>query len=212
MRNRVTGASLVLLAVLIAAGGAGARERPFRLFNGKDLTGWVPVLPNPDQRPAETWSVRDGALICTGSPHGYLRTNEEYGDYVLTLDWRYVHPEQQIQRNSGVLLHCQPPDKVWPQCIEVQLMHGQAGDLIPLNGGKIGGASRTMDAEKPIGEWNQYEITSQGGKITVALNGKPVNQGADATPRHGWIGLQSEGGEIQFRNVRLRPLPLAPTR
>ena len=151
--------------------------------------------------------MRDGVLVCTGAPNGYVRTAEEYEDYVLSLEWRYVRPEQQIQRNSGVLLHCQPPDKIWPRCVEVQLMPGDAGAFIPLDGGKIGGGGKTTNAERPIGEWNRYRITSRNGTITVVLNGKQVNQGMDAIPRHGWIALQSEGAEIQFRKIELRPLP-----
>src|SRR5438876_3153565 len=62
------------------------------------------------------------------------------------------------------------------------------------------------DVEKPIGEWNQYEITCQGDTIKLVINGKLVNEGTNAELTKGKILLQSEGAEIHFRNVELKPL------
>jgi hypothetical protein len=63
-----------------------------------------------------------------------------------------------------------------------------------------------MDVEKPLGEWNQCEITSRGGTIRPRINGVLVNEGADAEPRKGRIILLSEAGEIHFRKIEMRPL------
>ena len=60
--------------------------------------------------------------------------------------------------------------------------------------------------EKPAGEWNKYEITAQGGTITVKVNGKLLNEATGCDVRAGQIGLQSEGGVIHFRNITLVPL------
>jgi hypothetical protein len=107
----------------------------------------------------------------------------------------------------------------------VQLQAGRAGDVMgfwgmPLEGdaarrreakaspvlGDMVGFQKSEDAEKPEGEWNTYEITVDGPNLTVRLNGRMVNQVSGAAVIPGHVGLQSEGGEIQFRRVELRPI------
>ena len=58
--------------------------------------------------------------------------------------------------------------------------------------------------EKPIGEWNQYEITCKGGSLTIHVNGKLVNEGKDGSLTAGKIGLQAEGAEIHFKDIELK--------
>ena len=61
------------------------------LFNGKDTAGWVSHLK--DNAPADkTWSVKDGLLVCTGSPAGFLRTEKSYSQYKVTVEWRFTKP------------------------------------------------------------------------------------------------------------------------
>src|SRR5262249_59366785 len=60
-----------------------------KLFNGKDLTGWKPFLGKKDADPKETFSVKDGIIICTGQPFTYLLTDKEYGDYTRKVQWRW---------------------------------------------------------------------------------------------------------------------------
>lgn len=68
-----------------------------------------------------------------------------------------------------------------------------------------------QDAEKPVGEWNRYEITMEGGKISVKLNGVLVNQCTNARPSKGRIQIQSEGAELFVRRVDIVPLAAAGT-
>ena len=65
---------------------------------------------------------------------------------------------------------------------------------------------KTAANEKKPGEWNKYEITADGDKFTVLVNGKKVNEAKGCSVRAGKIGLQSEGGIIQFRTVKLTSL------
>ena len=58
-----------------------------------------------------------------------------------------------------------------------------------------------------FGDWDRYEITSKDAKMTVMLNGKLVNEGFDAKPAHGNMGLQSEGWKVHYRNVAIKELP-----
>ncbi len=72
--------------------------------------------------------------------------------------------------------------------------------------GTFVGVGKIKANEKKPGEWNKYEITVDGGTITVVVNGEEVNRATDCDVVAGRIGLQSEGGEIHFRTVKLIPL------
>ena len=82
------------------------------LFNGRDFSGWTFCMKN-NADPMQTWSVTNGVIHCTGKPVGYLRTKQSYSNYVLTVEWRFVKIAPKAD-NSGVLVHIQLPDKVWP--------------------------------------------------------------------------------------------------
>lgn len=187
-----------------------ANESFVPLFDGKSLDAWKAVLADTDAKPADTWSITEsGVLVCTGNPHGYVRTLKEYKNYVLKVDWRYI---DNANGNSGVLTHCQMPDKVWPSCIEIQMHNPTAGTVFPLVDSKTDNESRARDKAKPVGQWNTFEITCNNGTIVVVLNGERVGEVTGATPAKGFIGLQSEGTEVHFRNVLIRELPSEPAR
>ena len=182
------------------------------LFNGRDLEGWYIYL-DADADPKNVWKVRDGEIRCTGNPTGFLRTKEEYSDFKLALEWRW--PEK--PGNSGVLLHMGGDDKIWPKCMEAQLMHKLAGDFVGMGytfnenkakkGGFISYTPHMNDpSEKELGEWNKYEITCKGDTIEATINGQLQNKATGVNISKGYIGLQSEGVPIMFRNIKLTPL------
>jgi len=184
------------------------------LFNGKDLSGWSVYA---EDAPADVWTVADGVLRCTGKPVGYLRTTkDDYADYVLTLQWRWPGERG---GNNGVLVHTSTPNAlgVWPKSIEVQLASENAGDfwiigteLDVKNEDERKKGRRhlnlTDDSEKPIGQWNDMEITCRGDEIIVKVNGDLVNHAYNCSVTQGAICLQSEGTPIEFRNILLRKL------
>lgn len=212
--------SLVLLAAvlcspLVAAARADAPEEGIKLFNGQDLSGWTAVLADENVQPEQVWSVADGVLRCTGVPAGYIRTDAEYENYVLTLDWRWPGEGG----NNGVLVHTGEAGAlgIWPKSIEVQLHSGNAGDFwvigteldVENEGERVEGRRHlnlTDDSEKPLGEWNQFEITCRGGEIVVEVNGDPVNRATNCSVTKGAVSLQSEGTPIEYRNIVLTPL------
>jgi hypothetical protein len=213
MRHALT--SAVVLAVLALR--ATAQERPVPLFNGKDLSGWAPVLDQEGADPARTWSVVDGLLRCTGRPAGYLKTDKEFADYVLTLEWRW--PAGTQGGNNGVLVHASTPRAlgIWPKSIEVQLFTGNAGDLwvigtdldVPDEATRKEGRRHknlTDHSEKPVGDWNRLEITCRGDTIRVKVNGELVNEATNCSVTRGAICLQSEGTPVEFRDIVLKPL------
>lgn len=194
------------------------------LFNGKNLDGWSHVLVDKTLGKEDVWSVQDGILICKGLPLGYLHTDATYQDFKLSLEWRWAPGTEPT--NSGVLMRiAAAPETFLPKCVEAQLQHGKAGDLYgfygaSLNGdadrykdienekiGKFKGVARIKGTEKPAGEWNQYDIKVQGDQVEVHINGELVNRASGLDVLAGPIGLQSEGSEIHFRNIKLSKIP-----
>ncbi len=180
------------------------------LFNGKDFDGWNYYLEN-NGKMTDVWSVDNGVIVCKGKPTGYLRTKQRFISYVLKLEWRFS-PVTRQAGNSGVLLRTQLPDKVWPKSIEAQLQSGSAGDFWCIDEYKMkGDAARTNGRntkhlhanERPIGEWNEYEIIVNETNVTLNVNGDTLNTATECAVLPGFIGLQSEGAEIHFRNIRL---------
>ncbi|MCS7090611.1 MAG: DUF1080 domain-containing protein [Verrucomicrobiota bacterium] len=199
--------------------GDGAME----LFNRRDLAGWVHVLEDPTTPKESVWTVREGILICQGKPMGFLQTTQRFTNFRLFVEYRWAPGKE--PSNSGILTRIQPPARPLPRCIEVQLRHGNAGDVLGLQGmriaagqlrhfegrspvaGEISGIRKLVDAENPPGQWNRVEILARDDVYIVWVNGRLVNEARGVTRAAGPIGLQSEGGEIHFRKVRLIPLP-----
>ncbi len=195
-----------------------------KLFNGKDLSGWDAFLVDKNVKKQDVWSVKDGLLICKGQPMGYLSTKRTFKNFKLVVEWRW--PPGKKPGNSGVLMRITGKPTMLPNCVEAQLKSGSAGDMYGFQGFKIDGdkkrrrdvpqhklagylraLSKIRGNEKKPGQWNTYEITANGGTITLVVNGKKVNEATGCDVRAGQIGLQSEGGEIHFRTVMLTPLP-----
>ncbi len=183
------------------------------LFNEKDFEGWHMYLKDADANPKDVWKVRDGAIWCKGEPTGFIRTKKEYSDFKLVFEWRW--PEK--PSNSGVLLHMSGEEKIWPLCMEAQLMHKRAGDFVGMGcdfnenknkkGEFISYAPRMNDSnEKKPGGWNTYEIVCNGDTIELKVNGQLQNKATGVSIRKGFIGFQSEGSPIMFRNFKLTPL------
>lgn len=218
--------SVALAAVLGAVEAAGPGD-PVPLFNGKDLAGWKAFGRAAKDGPTapidakETWTVADGVLRCTGRPTGYLVTEAEHADYELALKWRY--PAGLTGGNSGVLVHVQKGDTVWPVSVEAQLRAGRAGDIWLQTAAEvklavdptrrdaddktrrhIWRAPKDGDVERPAGAWNDYRIVCRGGSIEVAVNGRVVNGGTECNLTRGRIALQSEGTEIEFKDITIR--------
>jgi hypothetical protein len=206
----------VVLSAVLAVGGCASQKR-IALWNGKDFTGWGLFVPDRNVDVHWVWSVKDGVIHCKGQPDGYIRTQVDYSDYKLHLEWRWV--EQPT--NSGVLLHASGPDKVWPRCIEAQLKSGNAGDFVLIGGTgiNVGGRfiqdvseqyvivpKKQQSSEKAPGRWNTYDIICRGDTILNYVNGVLQNKGTNATETSGKICLQSEGSPIEFRNIYIESL------
>ncbi|MBM4080071.1 MAG: DUF1080 domain-containing protein, partial [Planctomycetes bacterium] len=185
----------------------GNYGKAIRLFNGKDLTGWT--FSSDGQK--GTWSAKDGVIVDTGKPAGYLRTIADYTNYTLRLQLRHV-----TQGNSGVLVRMVGEDKVWPKSIEAQGMFKNMGDIFnigefPMKTDPARTKGRHTLKMHPtneggVGEWKVYEITLDGGNLEIAVNGLVQNTATECWETPGKICLQSEGAEVEFRNLVLVPI------
>jgi hypothetical protein len=216
----VAAAAIVLAFLSSGIGAAEETGRPIvpaghiELFNGKDFTGWTFCMrSNAD--PALAWTVTNGVIHCAGKPSGYLRTAQSFSNYVLTVEWRFVKVAPKAD-NTGILVHMQLPDNVWPMCIQNQGKHDNQGDLIYMAGAESK-EHRGMDAntpvpkngpsnEKPVGEWDTVKAVCDGNSVKAYVNGKLMNEATECTVTAGAIGFQSEGGEFEIRKVFLDPL------
>jgi len=184
-----------------------------QLFNGKNLSNWVFHLKDPAVDPSIVFTVRDGVVHIKGDPFGYMRTKDVYSEYTLHVEWRYPGEAS----NSGVFIHAQLPDTIWLKCFECQLKSGSAGDFVCMNGAKMNEmknnsrvvAKMAASSEKPVGEWNSMEVICKSNTIEVIVNGTLQNKATGISDTKGHICLQSEGKDIEFRNVFLTQLPQA---
>lgn len=193
------------------------------MCDGRGLSGWVPINVAPN-----TFSVRDGIIVSTGIPTGLLRTERQYENFEMELEWRHMKPGG----NAGVFLWGDPltaPGTPFSRGIEVQVLdpgfnikgkndwYTTHGDVFPVHGAKMTPAGRISstgersfpleDRVKPSPEWNHYRIIATNGVIRLSVNGKEVTIGKDCSPRKGYLCLESEGSECHFRNLRIRELP-----
>ena len=218
MNTHVVGSGLIALVLAglgmgcaTSGGAATGSGEPVALFNGKDLSGWV----NVDCAPS-TFTVRDGMIVCTGKPTGVLRTDRQYENFELELEWKHLHKGG----NAGLFVWSDPVTargQPFTRSVEVQIMDGNHGDIFAIHGARFTparphprGAMRCLPSEhrsNPAGQWNHYRVVCNDGVIELAVNGKVVSGGSASTPRKGYICLESEGSEVHFRNIRIKELP-----
>jgi|APGre2960657505_1045072.scaffolds.fasta_scaffold14375_3 hypothetical protein len=215
------------LAVACTSAMAAEEEGFVPLCNGRDLAGWVNVNCAP-----ETWSVREGVIHCTGLPTGAMRTTRQFENFILELEWRHLTKGG----NAGLFLWSTPiaaPGVPFLRSVEVQVLdHGYAeqyekangkksdgftthGDVFPIHGSTMKPFGRhngqrsfpSSDHSKGSPEWNHYRVICTNGVLRLSVNGHEVSGGENCNYRKGYIGLESEGAPVEFRNVRLKELP-----
>ncbi len=196
VRTGIAVAALCLLGTPNVALAADKTEEGFvSLFDGKTLNGWH--LMN-----GATFVVEDG-VIKHDVGRGWLRSDKQYADCIVRLEFRFMKPGQ----DGGVFLRAVKEGKDWPdRKYEVQCENS-------ARMATIFGAKHDLNVElvkkvlKPVGEWNEYDIKIVGPSIEVRLNGELVatSNSADALQR-GYLGLQGENGSHEYRNFRIKDL------
>jgi hypothetical protein len=197
------------------------------LFDGQSLSGWVNVNCAPG-----TFFVKDGEIITTGKPTGYLRTARQYENFIAEFDWMHVPSAPGAVGNSGFFVWADPVPAVgsgYTRGIEVQVLvnltyknkKGQVtatsqGDLFSIWGACVpdrphpDGWARCLPSEnhcKGANEWNHYRVEANDGVLKLAVNGHFVSGLSKCKPRKGYLALESEGSECHFKNLKIKELP-----
>jgi hypothetical protein len=179
---------------------AGRPEESFTpLFNGRDLDGWV--IENDGK-----FEVKGGVIFLDRGA-GWLRSQKEYQDFELRLEFRFVSKGA----DSGIFLRASKEGKMWPaKNYQVQTMDNESIAGVYATGLARPQSKRDADLMRKVrktgGEWQSYAILLRGETIEVRLNGALITSGVGLTVRPGHLGLQGEGGQLEFRNIRIRPL------
>jgi hypothetical protein len=220
-------AALLLILAVVAPflaeerKAADADEGFVPMFNGKDLSGWVNVNCAPS-----TFFVKDGEVITTGKPTGYLRTAKQYENFIADFEWMHINKTE--VGNSGFFVWADPLPGVgtpYTRGIEVQVLvnlekegfYTSQGDLFSIHGAHCKpdrphphGWERCLPCEnrcKGGGEWNHYKVIAKDGTIKLHVNGKEVSGLSECRPRKGYLALESEGAECHFRRLKIKELP-----
>ncbi len=180
------------------------------IFNGKDLSNLKLVLENKDFDIGNLYSIKNKILYVNKQLKGYFRTKDKYTNFSLHAEWKWTKKGE--KGNSGILFYVQPPDTVWPNCIQVNLKANHAGDLIAMSGASFKEAAEkpkntalifSEASEKPEGEWNSCDVLCMNDSMSVYINGILQNRASGISNPSGTIGLQLEGKPIAFKNIYL---------
>ena len=194
------------------------------VIDGKKATGkpiqWIQVNTEPD-----TWRVEGDILIDTGLPIGVIRSEKEYENFIMHIEWSHRAPGG----NSGTFVwsKAQPGENRLPDGVEVQMLDLEwirlntrdgveppiayvHGELFGVGGVEIipenprGKRSKSIENRvKGTKEWNIYEVVCVDGNIKLSVNGKFVNGITNSSQKKGYICLEAEGSEIHFRNIQI---------
>ena len=220
MHHRLGTFALALVTVAgVAAGAAYAADEPgfVSLFDGQSLKGWRLVGGR-----GPGYVPQDGKIVCPADGGGNLFTEKEYSNFVFRFEFLLT-----AGANNGIGIRAPYEGDAAYKGMEIQILddsdamykgqirpeqyHGSVYDAIPARTGY----------RKPLGEWNEEEITANGRRITVILNGvmildanldmvrepKVLEKHPGLARTTGHIGFLGHGSRVEFRNIRVKELP-----
>ncbi|HZK68607.1 MAG TPA: DUF1080 domain-containing protein [Paludibacter sp.] len=206
MKSKLVALLSVFLFILLSVCIAQKSTKNSSLFTQANVSKWEYIINDKTVSPSRVFVMNDGLLQITGVSTGYLRTKKTYTNYELNLEWRWTKKFG----NSGVLVHIQQKDSIWPVCYQVQQKADAAGDIICMNGlwakecadsVKFTVKKLLPSNEKPLGEWNSMRIICNKNTLKVYVNGILQNNLTGLTARKGFIGFQNEGTPLEFRKL-----------
>jgi hypothetical protein len=171
--------------------GAALEERWESLFNGKDLSGWVPMHD-------ATFAVEDGNLRLSKGM-GWLRSEKQYKDFVLELEWRALKPSY----DSGIFVRAGLEGQPWPnEGWQINLSSDALGGLVKGSTPVVPAKTRRAKA----GQWVKFRIEVKGKRIALDVNDKRAWECDVLDAERGYIGIQAEEHSFDFRSIRIQDL------
>ena len=186
------------------------------VFNGKDFAGWA--------GPVDNYEIKDGAIVCKPGKGGTIYTEAEFANFVVRFEFK-LPPGG----NNGLAIRYPGTgDTAYGGMCELQVLDdnyekatGQKIDPRQAHGAAYGMAAAARGYQRPIGEWNYQEVTVNGSKLKVELNGSMIldtdladakdfmansaHPGKDRTSGH--FGFAGHNDPVMFRNLAIKPLP-----
>lgn len=202
---------LFSLALLIFA--LPASSQAINLFPQNDPDAWTRVAIPPDHPVSNIaqWHIDSSrrVIVCDGNGgHEWLRFNREFRNFTFHVKWRFTKLEGSPAYNSGVFFRNNKDGSIWHQAQTARnggYIFGWTiidGKLTHFNELK----NMTENRLHPPGKWNTYDIRCVADTCTLAVNGAVVNTIHNGVDR-GYIGLEAEGYQIEFKNLIVKELP-----
>ena len=220
MKKQILTLSLIVSLFCIGCSSEKkTNQPPVKQRVKQNFSGMSFYSEDADAEQQDTWKIENGMLKCTGTPKGYLHTNDSFKNFIMTFKWRWPDPEN--PGKGGVLIDTTGKYKIWPKSHEAQINAGDAGDFWALDGYKVEGdpeltetvshdqfgelihIKKMQPAEKTAGMWNSYKIVAEEENITLFINGRLVNKAKRINSKGGIICLTAEGTPIEFKDIKI---------
>jgi hypothetical protein len=221
MKRIMTAALLATLCLAANAQDKKGEEGFTPLFNGKDLSGWIyGKRGNGENKSGVGYQVGDGVIYCTVKDGGNLYTEKEYGDFVLRFEFKLTE-----NANNGIGIRAPLEGDSAYVGMEIQVLDDSGSQYKNLRPEQYHGSIYDCFAakrghQKPVGDWNEEEITAKGRQITVKLNGTVIvdanlddlkdeaklKKHPGLANKKGHIGFLGHGARVEFRNLRIKEL------
>jgi hypothetical protein len=203
-----------LLCFVLLAAIMPAFAQSINLFPADYKDQWKRIAVPPTNPVTEIaqWHI-DAAkhqILCDGNGgHDWLRFNKELRNFTFHVKWRFTPVTTGTPKyNSGVFFRNDADGNVWHQA-QTSAGGGYIFGVTPVDGKPQHfnlQKEMTENRVKPAGQWNVYDIRCVGDTCTLAVNGAQVNT-AHVGLDKGYIGLESEGYRIEFKDFKVKELP-----
>ncbi|MGA1235258.1 MAG: 3-keto-disaccharide hydrolase [Limisphaerales bacterium] len=195
--------------ILSTKGGKGFES----VFNGKDFSGWA--------GPVDNYTIQNGAIMCLPEKGGTIYTEAEYADFAARVQFKLP-----AGGNNGLAIRYPGSgDAAYVAMCELQVLDNDAAQYSELDPRQYHGSVYGIIAAhrgylRPVGQWNFEEVTVQGSKIRVELNGTVILDGDVSTVTEymansphpgkdrasGHFGFAGHNDPVSFRNIQIKKL------
>ncbi len=205
VRTGVGGWRSLVSILLLLSPGLEAATSPNTLSPQEATEGWILLWDGEttfgwEALGGAAWRIRNGVLSAASGNSGWLATNAQFADYLLKLEYRTG-----ADGNSGVFLRSLKDGEPHKTGYELQICDSHPS----YTTGSLVNHLKARRIQTTPNRWHRYEISVQGDRFVVRLNGEKILDAREDAHWMGHIGLQyNQGKKIEFRNIKLKPLGL----